>query len=212
MCTGGRLLADFNAGTTERPHALPGDVDRCLTLTSDERWVVWAHKVAHVDGDGFIALTGASYPVDARAECRIGAPHPAPQPDCTCGFHAVSSAGGLFAFAPRLRNDLAPLSVALSGRVLAFKYLTGGVLFRAERQTVVRRERRRAGEGNAFAEQRRDDPGGFVARLLPKRPRDAGPERLTLPIALPNFVAIDDDAGFCLMDAAKTRERVHSGV
>src|SRR5262249_39394235 len=156
-----------------------------------------------------VALTGTWYPVDARAECRRGGRHPAPQPDCTCGFHAVSEGGGPFGIGRGLRGDLAPLDVALSGRVLAFEYITGGVLFRAERQTVARRELRRGRRWRSVAEPRRDDPGGFAARLLPRRPRDAGPERLTLPITQPGFVAIDDDAGFCVIESATTRVRVH---
>jgi hypothetical protein len=104
--------------------------------------VVWAHKLARQVGDLFVPLTGdCGYPTDARGKCRLrgvrGA-HDAPDPGCTCGFHALSSRRlpGL----PAGRGFTA-LTVALSGRVLAFEWAGEGVLWRAERQTVVRIER-----------------------------------------------------------------------
>src|SRR5438128_7255908 len=113
MCHGGRLLADFVAGTESRPD-VPPEVEPFLTTTVDGDWVVWAHKVARRAGAEFMPLTGRPcYPVDAIAECKYQRQHRAPQPHCTCGFHAVSvdSIRGL--------GGLVALDVALSGRVLA---------------------------------------------------------------------------------------------
>jgi|HubBroStandDraft_1064217.scaffolds.fasta_scaffold1218183_1 hypothetical protein len=45
MCTGGRLLADFEAGTSTQPK-VPESISNCLTVTTDGVWVVWAHKIA----------------------------------------------------------------------------------------------------------------------------------------------------------------------
>ena len=140
MCSGDRLVADFMAGTDAWP-GLPGELGEHLTATVDGLWVVWAHKLARQAGDLFIPLTGGSgYPADARAECRfrgVRGAHRAPDPECTCGFHALSSSRlpGLAA-----RRDFTALTVALSGRVLAFEWRGEGVLWRAERQTVVRIE------------------------------------------------------------------------
>src|SRR5260370_9433436 len=131
MCSGDRLVADFVAGTDAKP-GLPEDLDEHLTATVDGLWVVWAHKLARPAGDLFVPLTGGSgYPADARAECRfrrIRGAHRAPDPECTCGFHALSS--------PRLpglpaRRDFTALTVALSGRVLAFEWRGEGALWRA---------------------------------------------------------------------------------
>jgi hypothetical protein len=112
MCSGDRLVADFVAGTGARP-GLPAVLEEHLTTTVDGLWVVWAHKVARQEGDRFIPLTGGSgYPADARAECRFRGAHGAPDPGCTCGFHALSSRRlpGL-----RGRSGLSVLTVALSG-------------------------------------------------------------------------------------------------
>ena len=125
MCSGDRLVADFAAGTGTRP-ALPGELDEHLTMTVDGLWVVWAHKVARQSGDLFIPLRGGpGYPADARAECRLWRDHGAPDPGCTCGFHALSSRRlpGL-----RFNSGFTPLAVALSGRVLAFEWAGAGVL------------------------------------------------------------------------------------
>ena len=46
VCSGGRLLADFVVGTTERPSELPSVVARCLTQTLNEEWLIWATKIA----------------------------------------------------------------------------------------------------------------------------------------------------------------------
>lgn len=66
-------------------------------MTADGLWVVWAYKLARQRGNLFVALRGdASYPADARAECRshgargARSAHRVPDPGCTCGFHALS--------------------------------------------------------------------------------------------------------------------------
>jgi hypothetical protein len=134
MCEGGRLLAEFVAGANERP-AVPDTVSVALTQTMDGAWVVWAHKLAHRRGDMYQPVTKEEpYPADAVAECRRGGAHDAPDPRCTWGFHALSSPWPGLPMAPAF----AQLEVALSGRVLACDWPAGGLLFRAERQTVVR--------------------------------------------------------------------------
>jgi len=128
MCRGDRLVADFMAGTDTRP-GLPEELEEHLTTTVDGLWMVWAHKLARQEGDRFVPLTGGpGYPADARAECRrrgVRGAHDAPDPGCTCGFHALSSRGlpGLPA-----HHAFTALTVALSGRVLAFEWAGGGVL------------------------------------------------------------------------------------
>ncbi len=199
MCSGDRLVADFVAGAGARP-ALPGELDEHLTTTVDGLWVVWAYKMARQAGDRFIPLTGGSgYPADARAECRLrgarGA-HGAPDPGCTCGFHALSSRR-----LPGLpgRSGLSTLTVALSGRVLAFEWARGGVLWRAERQTVVRIERPTRFDRMEVPAGRRhpDDPDGRLAVLPAAAPRDSGPVRLNLPVSSPVLPVCHDDAGWC---------------
>jgi hypothetical protein len=197
MCRGDRLVADFVAGTDARP-GLPEELDEHLTATVDGLWVVWAHKLARQAGDLFVPLTGGSgYPADARAECRFRGAHRAPDPECTCGFHALSS--------PRLpglpaRRNFTALTVALSGRVLAFEWAGEGVLWRAERQTVVRVERpARSDRMDGFLGQRRrpDDPDGRPAVVCAATPRDSGPMRLNLPISSAVLLVCHDDAGWC---------------
>jgi hypothetical protein len=201
MCRGDRLIADFVAGTEARP-VVPEYLEEHLTTTVTGLWVVWAHKLARPVGDLFVPLTGGSgYPADARAECRARGAwgvHDAPDPGCSCGFHALSSRSlpGL----PAGRGFTA-LTVALSGRVLAFKWAGEGVLWRAERQTVVGIERpahldRVAG---VPAKRRRPgDPDGRPAALPAATPRDSGPVRLSLPVSLPVVAVCDDDAGWCM--------------
>ncbi len=190
MCEGGRLLADFVAGTATRPVA-PQEVSEALVQTTDGAWVVWAHKLAHRRRGMYQPLShGEPYPLDAVAECSRGGAHRAPDPRCTCGFHALSSPW------PRLARarGLAELEVVLSGRVLAFDWPAGGLLFRAERQTVVR-----ASEIGTSPVTPPDDPDG---RLVPRRralPRGSGPLRLRLPAGPPAAVAVTDDAGFCFL-------------
>jgi hypothetical protein len=200
MCRGDRLVADFEAGTGTRP-AVPGELQEHLTVTADGLWVVWAHKLARQRGGLFIPLRGdSSYPADARAECRSrggrGA-HRAPDPGCTCGFHALSDPKlpGLPAW-----GGFSALTVALSGRVLAFEWAGSGVLWRAERQTVVRVGRLALPDWpEEFPGARRqpDDPDGRLAVLPGAAPRDSGPVRLDLPAACPVTVVCHDDAGWC---------------
>ena len=198
MCRGHRLVADFVAGTGARP-GLPGELDEHLTTTVDGLWVVWAHKLARQAGDLFVPLTGGpGYPADARARCRFGVAHDAPDPGCTCGFHALSSRRlpGL----PRGRGTTA-LTVALSGRVLAFEWAGEGVLWRAERQTVVRIERpARFDRREGVPGQRRHpgDPDGRPAVVPAATPRDSGPVRLSLPAGAPVLPMCHDDAGWCV--------------
>jgi len=201
MCSGDRLVADFVAGTFARP-GLPEELEEHLTTTVNGQWVVWAHKLAQQAGDLFVPLTGGpSYPADARAKCRargIRGTHDAPDPRCTCGFHALSSRR-----LPGLRGGrgLTVLTVALSGRVLAFEWVGGGVLWRAGRQTVVRVERPApVGRAEGILGQRRrpGDPDGRLAVAPAVAPRDSGPVRLNLPVSAPVLPVCHDDAGWCM--------------
>jgi len=209
MCRGDRLVADFVAGTGTRPH-LPEGLEEHLTVTEDGLWVVWAHKLARKSGELFVPLRGgAGYPADAKAEClRRGArdAHAVPDPECTCGFHALSSQS-----LPGLPSDrvFSALTVALSGRVLAFEWAYEGVLWRAERQTVVRIDRlgafdRMAGAPDSrtagFPGRRRrpGDPDGRLAAAPAATPHDSGPVRLSLPASAPVLPVCHDDAGWCM--------------
>jgi hypothetical protein len=90
--------------------------------------------------------------------------------------------------------------VALSGRVLAFEWAGGGVLWRAERQTVVRVGRPAPFDRTAgFRVKRRhpDDPDGRLAIVPAAAPRDSGPVRLNLPVSCPVLPVCHDDAGWC---------------
>jgi hypothetical protein len=105
------------------------------------------------------------------------------------------------------------LTVALYGRVLAFEW-AGGVLWRAERQTVVRVEqpsprewteieRPTAGVGalrvQALGNRNHPgDPDGRLAAVRPIAPRDSGPIRLQLPVSAPVLEMCHDDAGWCV--------------
>lgn len=201
MCRGDRLVADFVAGTGTRPD-LPEELDEHLTATMDGLWVVWAYKVARRAGDLFVPLTGGSgYPRDATAECRRPRGrglHRAPDPGCTCGFHALSSRR-----LPGLpgRPGLTTLTVALSGRVLALEWAGEGVLWRAERQTVVRVEQAvRRDWGEAAGGSRRDpgDPDDRAVAFSAAPPRGSGPVRLSLPVTCPVVLVPRDDAGWCV--------------
>jgi hypothetical protein len=202
MCEGNRLAADFVAGMDTRPD-LPEVLDEHLTPTADGLWVVWAYKLAQQEGDLFVPLTGPpGYPAVARAVCRshiVRGAHDAPDPDCTCGFHAISSRD-----VPRLYGrGFAVLTVALYGRVLAFDWAGGGVLWRAERQTVVRIEKptvfnRREALTLLGTRRLPDDPDGRVAAVRPAVPRDSGPIRLNLPASAPLVPICHDDAGWCV--------------
>ncbi len=200
MCSGDRLVADFVAGAGARP-GLPGELEEHLTMTVDGLWVVWAHKLARQAGDRFVPLRGGpGYPADARAEClRRGGrgAHDAPDPGCTCGFHALSirRLPGFLG-----HRGFTALTVALSGRVLAFEWAGGGVLWRAERQTVVRIERpARFDWMEEVPGERRhpDDPDGRLAFVPAVTPRDSGPVRLNLPVSCPVLPVCHDDAGWC---------------
>jgi hypothetical protein len=180
---------------------LPEELDEHLTTTVNGLWVVWAHKLARQAGDLFVPLTGGSgYPADATAECRFrgarGA-HDAPDPGCTCGFHAISSR-----MLPGLPVGpvFTALTVALSGRVLAFEWAGGGVLWRAERQTVVRVERPALFNQTAgvLGKRRPGDPDGRLAVVPPATPRDSGPIRLNLPVSSRVLPVCQDDAGWCV--------------
>lgn len=206
MCSGRRLLADFQAGRRAVP-AVPDAVAASLTCTLDGVWIVLAHKVARAAAGGrYKALTGGdSYPADAVARCRHGHGHRAPDPGCTCGFHAVSP--GPPAATGRLGASIGPLhlDVALSGRVLAFEWPGGGVLFRAERQTVISLpepewlDRYRPAEGGG----RRDGPDGALVRRGRRDPSGSGPIALELPRRAP-VVRILDDAGYCHPSVQRT--------
>jgi hypothetical protein len=199
MCSGDRLVADFMAGTVARP-GLPEALQEHLTTTVNGLWVVWAHKLAWQAGELFVPLAGGpGYPADARATCRFRGAHEAPDPGCTCGFHALSSQRlpGL----PAGRGGRTALTVALSGRVLAFEWAGGGVLWRAERQTVVRIERPPLSDrtGGVPGQRRhRGDPDGRPAVVPAATPRDSGPVRLNLPVSAPVLPICHDDAGWCV--------------
>jgi hypothetical protein len=216
MCRGDRLIADFVAGNDAKP-GLTEVLDEHLTTTVDGLWVVWAYKLARQEGDLFVPLTGPpGYPADARAFCRspsVWGAHDAPDPRCTCGFHAVSSRDSSML---RFGRGFSVLTVALSGRVLAFEWAGGGVLWRAERQTVVRIEQpgrrhqtelerlvqAQEPEGVQHLSVRRhpDDPGR-LAVVRPTAPRDCGPIRLSLPVSAPVLPVCHDDAGWCVVDS-----------
>jgi hypothetical protein len=221
MCHGGRLLADFVAGTDARPD-LPEVLEQHLTPTTDGLWVVWAYKLARPTGNRFVPMTGGpGYAADATAECRarrFRRSHSAPDPECTCGFHAVSCRmlSGLHA-----GHDWTELTVALSGRVLALEWadgLAGAVLWRAERQTVVRIEEptlmhrtvrilgeQAVPEGGRGRRNYPGDPDGRPAIVHPAPPRDSGPIRLDLPVTCPAVQLSEDDAGWCV--TSRTFER-----
>jgi hypothetical protein len=74
------------------------------------------------------------------------------------------------------------------------------VLWRAERQTVVRVDRPAvAGRSGAFPGQRRrpGDPDGRLAVVPGATPHDSGPVRLSLPVSPPVLPVCHDDAGWC---------------
>jgi len=203
MCSGDRLVADFVAGTDTRP-GVPEVLQEHLTTTVDGIWVVWAHKLAWQQGDLFMPLTGGpGYPADARARCRrVRGKHDAPDPSCTCGFHAVSDSAlpGL-----PVSPGFTALTVALSGRVLAFEWAGGGVLWRAERQTVVRTATPTPFSGLVpapAARRKPGDPEGRLAARSPVAPRDSGPVRLRLPVSAPVLPVDHDDAGWCIASSA----------
>jgi hypothetical protein len=97
-------------------------------------------------------------------------------------------------------RGLRALTVALSGRVLAFEWAGGGVLWRAERQTVVRIERPALSDRmeEVLGKRRHpDDPDGRPAVVPAATPSDSGPVRLNLPVYSPVLAVCHDDAGWC---------------
>jgi hypothetical protein len=191
MCSGGRLLADVTVGTTERPD-VPWQLEASLTPADDLRWALWAYKVAKPVGGLFRPLTGGTpYPADAIAECSRGFRHDAPDPACSCGFHAISTDVGWLG-----RTGFVQLEVALTGRVLAFEWPAGGVLFRAERQTVARVH---SAGGASATFDRPPGTAGRLARVLGGVPTGSGPMRLALPTATPPVVNVQDDVGLCVL-------------
>ncbi len=196
MCHGGEFLADFCAGTRERPQ-VPEVIERCLTATPEGVWVVWARKVARPWGDQFKPMTGSgSYPADAYALCRRGGRHKAPSRSCSCGFHALSDPWA--PFPPGV--GFVHLEVALSGRILAFEWQGGGVLFRAARQTVMR-----VTQPLEVWSPRPppEEPGGRLARQVGQDPRGADSCRLSLPANRAAVISVADDAGYCMLAAAR---------
>jgi len=197
MCTGGRQLADIQTGTFDRPE-VPDIVGTCLTTTVEGLWVVWAHKLARPAGDEFLPMAGGGpYPRDAVASCRLyGRPamrtHDAPEPGCTCGFHALSEQ---WPYSPK--PGLVALEVILSGRVLAFEWGMGGVLFRAARQTVVRVDAEPEAWRPAPATRRPDDPEGHLALVARCQPRSSGPVQAQLPRIWPPAVVVSEHSGYC---------------
>jgi hypothetical protein len=208
MCRGGRFLASFYAGADERPK-VPDPIGESLTFTADGLWVVWAQKLARLDGDWFKPLAGGhSYPRDATALCRYGRDHTAPGRWCNCGFHALSDPRGLAPLTP-FGFGCVRLDVALSGRILAFEWPAGGVLWRAQRQTVLNAvtadpdiDPVAGGRPWAvLAGPPPDDPAGALARRPRTSPRGAGPIRLRLPDdGTATLVAVADDIGLCVAD------------
>lgn len=213
MCRGGRLLADFTAGTTDEP-VVPDTVGAALTQTVEGLWVIWARKVAHWAGDGFQPITHRGvYPADAVASCGLSGAHRAPDLACTCGFHALTGPWSAF---PALGP--ARLDVVLTGRILAFEFGPNRVLFRAERQTVI----------SAVDHHRPSlwiedppDAAGALAHMQHDRPRDGGRLELQLPREPQRVVAIGDDAGACVSvpgvvprraDAFELRRRLNQQV
>ena len=196
MCHGGIRLADFLAGTPVRPE-VPNIVHESLTKTADDVWLVKAHKLARPVGDRFQPLTGGEpYPYDAIATCRISERRPAhgaPEPDCTCGFHALSEPWP----APQYPG-LLPLTVVLSGRILAFEWPAGGLLFRAARQTVIGTDVAALRAARGVATRRRpEDPDGIVVVNPGNHPENAGPARLRLPRRKPPTYAVREHAAYC---------------
>ncbi len=176
---------------------MPDVVERCLTTTPDGVWVVWARKVARPWGDQFMPMTGsASYPADAYALCRQGGRHKAPSRSCSCGFHALSDPWA--PFPPGV--GFVHLEVALSGRILAFEWQGGGLLFRAARQTVMRVTQ--PVESLAARLLPPEEPAGRLARLIGQDPRGADSCRLPLPAEPVPLVPLADDAGYCTLAAA----------
>ena len=95
---------------------------------------------------------------------------------------------------PVIPTDTAFVEISaapLSGRILAFEWAGGGVLFRAERQTVIR-------AGAPWDPPAPPaDPAGRLAARPTTNPRGAAPTRLRLPEPTPPTIELADDAGYC---------------
>jgi hypothetical protein len=174
MCEG-RLLGEVLLGDVERP-CVPSCAEPSLTRMIDGCWGLWAHKVAFdLGGGSFQALTRTVYPSDAEAACSRDGAHRVPEVDCSCGFHAVGAINALWECGLMWHPDprIVVLDVLLTGRVLVLGSDHFGVLFRAERQTVI-----------------------AVNRGVDKAVRDGRAQwGVALPQGHPTVVAIDDDPG-----------------
>lgn len=146
MFARGPIVADFVAGVRERPD-VPECLEPSLTLTAEGCWTVVAYKYGRRSGTARFrsVMRRSEYSIDATAVCEVGGQHPAPQPNCTCGFHALSGSEEL----PFPSGEL--LEVMLFGRILVSEWTrprdlytfsgdpgTRVLLFRAECQTVLR--------------------------------------------------------------------------
>ena len=99
--------------------------------------------------------------------------------------------------------------MSVNGRAMAFgsgepeaedDWPTDAMLFRAERQTVVR-------VNALWPAEPPDDPGGHLAVLARQHPRGTGPVRLSLPAPAPAVVTVDDDAGYCMLGMGQAEPR-----
>ena len=92
------------------------------------------------------------------------------------------------------------------------------MLWRAERQTVVRVDRptsldrmvddiemRFFAEGVSGKRRHPGDPDGRPAVAAPVVPRDSGPVRLDPPVSAPVLRVCHDDAGFCVVSGTFER-------
>jgi len=188
MCSGGRLLADFLAGGLDEPK-VPEAVQRCVDADRRREWVVWARKVAprgdagsvHADDPALFlpGRRGRRMPLAAvvgefrmTRPARLHVRFPFLSDPLPSGRGPLSFLGG----------GLLHLDVARSGRVLAFEWQGGGVLFRAARQTVIgSRVRSDPGRG-----RRRTRVAGWQS-IARDHPSGAGPVRLRLPQSTPQW-------------------------
>ncbi|MDQ3980909.1 MAG: hypothetical protein M3314_15415, partial [Actinomycetota bacterium] len=168
MCRAGRFVADFRAGAAEVPRvpnlvarSLTQTVEGEWVVWAHKLARVAADGFMPLSG-------GDPYPGDAVAQCRSGGGHRAPRRNCTCGFYAVSHpletagapgvmrlqvvlSGRILAFecpwSPLpTRRMLVTGMVSVNGRTMTFgngpalddDWPTDALLFRAERQVVVR--------------------------------------------------------------------------
>ena len=134
-------------------------------------------------------------PADARAECGRRGAHDAPDPRCTCGFHALSSQrlpglpiGNVFAqltvavVRTGARPSSGPAKECCGGR--------SGRPWSASSGRPLRPERSSTGPVPGHP----GDPDGRLAVVSPATPRDSGPIRLNLPVSSPALPVGHDDA------------------